>query len=406
MLSLTASFVLSVAAAVHAQTFTVLHNFTGGSDGSGPQTGLTMDRAGNLYGTACYGGTQANDCHITGGCGTIFELVRGGSGFIFRPLYQFQGFPTGDGATPQGRVIFGPEGALYGTTAFGGLQGNGCGSEQPGCGTVFKLTPPASICKSFTCNWQETQLYDFTGDENGDAPFGEIAFDAAGNLYGTTYAGGAGGGAAYQLKPAHGAWTLSVLARFESGIIPYGGAQLDQAGNVYLTTDMTALIYQLVPSGSSWILNLLHEFDGDMQYDQLAGVIVGPGGNLYGGTNTASPVVFQLNPSDGGWSYNTLYSFTGTGLSANLVMDSAGNLYGTTYGAGNGSYGSVFKLTPSAGGWTYTDLHDFTGGADGAYPLSSIVIDSAGNLYGTASSGGGNGCSLGFGCGVVWEITP
>lgn len=403
-----AMFFLAGASAAQAQTFTVLHNFTGGLDGSGPQTGLTIDRAGNLYGTARYGGTQANDCHITSGCGTIFELSRQGSGFIFRPLYQFQGFPSGDGANPLGRVIFGSDGALYGTTAFGGQNGDGCGSEQPGCGIVYKVSPPPTFCKSFTCNWDETILYSFTGDQNGDAPFGEIAFDTAGNLYGTTYAGGLGsGGAAYELTPAKGAWTLSVLARFESGTNPYGGVQLDQAGNVYLTTTLNEFVYQLAPSGSNWTLNTLYLFDeGDGIYDQLAGVIVGPGGNLFGGTNDQSPVVFELSPSGGGWSYNPLYSFSGGGLSANLVMDSAGNLYGTTYGGGQGNYGSVFKLAPSNGGWTYTDLHDFTGGSDGGDPLSSIVIDSHGNLYGTASIGGGDRCSLGFGCGVVWEITP
>ncbi len=398
---------LAIAPIAQAQTFTVLHNFTGGLDGANPYTGLTMDQAGNLYGTALYGGLQVNDCHITNGCGTVFELVREGSGFIFRPLYQFQGFPSGDGANPLGRVIVGPDGALYGTTAYGGRNAN-CGSDQPGCGTVFKLTPPPTFCKSFVCNWEETQLYNFTGLPDGDQPQGEIAFDAGGNLYGATYSGGGdgSGGTVYKLLPAQGSWTQSVLGIFESGLNPYGGVQLDPAGNVYGTTTLSEFVYQLVPFGSDWTLNTLYQFNDDGGiYGMLAGVIVGPGGNLYGGTSEASPVIFELSPSNGGWTYNTLYSFSTFGLSANLVMDSAGNLYGTTLGAGQ-SYGSVFKLTPSNGGWTYTDLHDFTNGSDGAYPYSSIVIDSAGNLYGTASSGGGDRCPPGIGCGVVWEITP
>ena len=402
---------LLFAVMAQAQTFTVLHKFTNGLDGAHPYTGLTIDRAGNLYGTAEYGGSQANDCHIVSGCGTVFELVHQGAGFIFRPLYQFQGFPSGDGANPQGRVIVGPDGALYGTTAYGGEDGS-CGDEEPGCGTVFKLTPPPTFCKSFTCNWEETQLYNFTGTGDGAGPSGEIAFDSAGNLYGTTYDGASEfGGTVYELTPAHGTWTLSTLAGFESGTNPYGGVQLDRAGNVYGTTELFGTAFQLLPSGSGWTLNNLYEFSyNGGGWDLAAGLIVGPGGNLYGGTaaGSPSPVIFELSPSNGGWTYNPFYTFSSTGLSANLVMDSTGNLYGTTLGDSEEQiYGSVFKLTPSDGGWIYTDLHDFTNGSDGALPYSSIVIDSAGNLYGTASSGGGDRCPpSGTGCGVVWEITP
>ena len=121
------SFLLTGMSAAHAQTFTVLHNFTGGLDGANPYAGLTMDRAGNLYGTSLHGGLQTDDCQITNGCGTVFELARQGGRFIFRPLYQFQGFPSpsGDGANPLGRVIIGPDGALYGTTEFGGSNVDG-----------------------------------------------------------------------------------------------------------------------------------------------------------------------------------------------------------------------------------------------------------------------------------------
>jgi len=396
---------LLLSAVAQAQTFTVLHNFTGGLDGANPYTGLTMDRAGNLYGTALYGGLQVNDCHITNGCGTVFKLAKQGSGWIFRPLYQFQGFPSGDGANPLGRVIFGPDGALYGTTAYGGLTAEGCGTTQPGCGTVFKLSPPPTPCRSFTCNWEETQIYNFTGTPgDGIQPQGEIEFDAAGNLYGSTYVGGSAGGTVYKLTHVQGSWTQSVLASFLSGWNPYGGVQLDQAGNVYVTTTTNATVFQLVSSGAGWTLNNLHQFtDSYGVYDMLAGVIVGPGGNLYGGTTLelGGPVLYELSPSNGGWDYATLYTFSDYGLSANLVMDSAGNLYGTTFGSGRDRiYGSVFKLTPSNGAWTYTDLHDFTNSSDGAYPYSTIVLDPAGNLYGTASGGGV------YGNGVVWEITP
>lgn len=196
-----ALLLLSSASVAQAQTFTVLHNFTGGLDGASPYTGLTINRNGDLYGTTAYGGLLVNDCHITNGCGTIFKLARQGSGFIFHPLYQFQGFPSGDGASPQGRVIIGADGALYGTTPAGGDSGQDCGV---GCGTVFKLTPPPNFCQSFSCTWKETILYHFTGGTNGAGPLGELAFDGAGNLYGSTFGGGTGGefgGIVYELTP-------------------------------------------------------------------------------------------------------------------------------------------------------------------------------------------------------------
>jgi uncharacterized repeat protein (TIGR03803 family) len=408
MLSLLCAGIFAMLPWAQAQTLTVLHNFSGGEDGANPYAGLTMDRAGNLYGTALHGGLQTLDCQTTNGCGTVFELARQGAGFIFRPLYQFQGFPSpsGDGANPLGRVIIGPDGALYGTTEYGGSNVDGCGGEVPGCGTVFRLSPSATICKSSTCNWEETKLYNFKGAPDGEQPLGEIAFDVAGSLYGATYYGGArDGGTVYELTPAQGSWTQFLLVGFDAGENPYGGVQLDHAGNVYGTAVLEGTAFELVPSGSGWTLHNLFDFQVGGPFGLVAGLLVGPSGDLYGGTanGNPNPVLYELSPSNGGWSYNTLYTLSGPnccGLSANLVMDSAGNLYGTTLGNFDGNYGSVFKLTPSDGGWTYTDLHDFTGGSDGGYPYSSVVIDANGNLYGTTSAGGANGD------GVVWEITP
>ena len=144
--------------------------------------------------------------------------------------------------------------------------------------------------------------------------------------------------------------------------------------------------------------------------DPWAGLIIDPSGNLYGtttgGGSGSGGTVFELTPANVGWTFKTLYSFSGNGggPSDKLVMDAAGNLYGTTYIDGAYGYGTVFKLTPSNGGWTYTSLHDFTGGSDGANPISSLVFDANGNLYGTASQGGTGNCP--GGCGVVFEITP
>lgn len=409
--------ILTIVPAGNAQTFTVLHNFTGGLDGANPHTGLTMDRAGNLYGTAQYGGSQDNDCHITNGCGAVFKLARGGSGWIFTPLYQFQGFPSGDGSQPFGRVIIGRDGSLYGTTVVGGRSGQGCGV---GCDTVFKLSPQPTTCKSFLCGWQETLVYSFTGaPDDGASPQGEIAFDAAGNLYGATAgAGNSERGTVFELTPSQGGWTETVFYNFQGGLDgshPLGGVALDQAGNLYGTTDVggegdSGTVFQLAYSGSGWMLNSLHSFGlGNDGIEPVAGVILDQSGNLYGATGNGTPngdaVVFEMSPSNEGWTYNILYTFVqsyGGGPAANLVMDAAGNVYGTTIGAGETGnlFGNVFKLTPSNGGWIYTDLHDFTGGADGAAPYSSVVIDSNGNLYGTATVRGANNL------GVVWEITP
>ena len=113
---------------------------------------------------------------------------------------------------------------------------------------------------------------------------------------------------------------------------------------------------------------------------------------------------FEFSPSGGGWNFSVLHSFSGTegreGPIAGLTMDANGNLYGTTFLDGAFGFGNVFKLTKSNGSWNYASLHDFSGGADGGGSYGTVLIDAAGNLYGTAMGGGATGD------GVVWEITP
>src|SRR5579863_561468 len=149
---LSAALVIVLSAALsqstQAQTYQVLHTFTGGLDGQVPFSGLTLDRGGNLYGTASQGGDLT--CDAPFGCGTAYRLKPTGSNWTFSPLYNFTGGTDGNG--PESRVIFGPDGALYGTTDTGG--GSGCGGI--GCGTVFKLQPPATFCHSVFCSWTET----------------------------------------------------------------------------------------------------------------------------------------------------------------------------------------------------------------------------------------------------------
>ncbi len=171
---------LGTAVAAQAQTLTVLHAFTGAADGANPVgSGLSIDRAGNLYGGTGDGGLQGSQCLGGLTCGTIFKLTRRSSGWTFDTLYSFHG---SDGATPDAPLVFGPDGAIYGTTFYGGT---GCSN---GCGIVLRLQPPPTFCASVSCPWTQTVLYQFTGDDDGSEPgFGALSFDPAGNTYGCKF---------------------------------------------------------------------------------------------------------------------------------------------------------------------------------------------------------------------------
>ncbi len=389
---------------LHAQSYSVIHNFTGGPDGANPFAGLTIDAAGNLYGTAFAGGS---------GYGTVFELTSMGSDWVVKPLYRFSG--GDDGAGPSAKVVFAPDGSLMGSTSAGGMGGCINQGGYFGCGIVFKLLPPLHVPASFAASWTSTALFRFSGDD-GAYPQGDLAFDQAGSIYGTTINGGSAGyGVVYQLTPSGGGWTENLVYQprgRSDGQYPWGGVIIDASSNLYgvFANNGPAgygAVYCLRPSGSGWTESTLHGFSyGHDGAIPEGGLIMDQSGNLYG-TTVHDPVgggtAFELSPSGDGWSYNFIYGFTGgidLGPSDKLAMDPAGNLYGTTFADGPYNYGTVFKLSRSQGGWTYTALHNFTGGSDGANPISSLVFDSNGNLYGTASRGGSNGL------GVVFEITP
>ena len=397
----TISFLI-LASAAQAQSFAVLHSFTGRADGAFPEAGLTIDTHGNLYGTANQGGSGVCPPEDSG-CGVVFRLAHAGTGWIFTPIYAFQG--NSDGAGPYGRVIFGPDGALYGSTVGGGSTN--CLS---GCGTVYQLRPRTS-CASALCPWRETVLYRFQGDPH-DAyyPTGDVAFNSAGALFGTTYIGGPGGpGAVYQLTPSGGGWTESLAYSFrgqEDGGNPYGGVVFDNSGNMYVSAVAGGSYYngalvELSPSGSGWAEHTLYDFqNGSDGSSPFAGLMM-VNGSLYG-TTLLGPnnrgTAFQLTPSGDGWSFDTINDLpNGYGPFGSLVADAAGNLYGTTQG-GSGDDGTVFKLTRSGGGWDQTVLHHFSGG-DGNTPLG-LVLDASGNIYGTTSTGGA------YDKGVVFKIAP
>lgn len=388
----------------HAQTLTVLHNFTGGVDGQYPHT-ATFDAAGNLYGTTQNGGTHQRNCGSTG-CGTVFKLSQRSSGWVLSTLYNFTG--GSDGWYPDSGPTFGPDGSLYGTTPNGGNQ-----SCREGCGIVYKLQPPATVCRSISCPWNETILHTFTAGTDGAIPSSTVSFDSAGNLYGTTLEGGTamycngGCGVVYELTPSGGGWIDSILYAFAGGVdgeFPQDGVVMNNAGDLFGTSDgptpngTPGAVYELTPSGSGWSKSFYYVFQGTNNGAEPLGLIIDASGNLYGGTQMGGPegggTVYELTPGGSGpnfillYALSTIVQFGISGPDAPLTMDAAGNLYGTTGNDGRYGMGSVFKLTPSLGSWTYTSLHDFTGGDDGAYPVGPVLLDSQGNVYGTALTGG------------------
>jgi uncharacterized repeat protein (TIGR03803 family) len=383
----------------HAQAFTVIKNFSGGGDGADPRAGLTKDAAGNFYGTTREGGRY--------GFGTVFKLAQNGPTWILTPIYSFAG--GNDGAYPDAKVVFGPQGGLYGSTSVGG--GTSCGGS--GCGTIFRLTPPASACKSAICTWNETVLYRFMGGSDGEGPsYSDLIFDSAGNMYGTTRFGGgmADAGTVFQLM--NGTWTENVIHTFgqaTDGANPNSGVIFDNVGNLYGTTYFggtsgVGTVYQLTPSGPGWTENVLYNFQGlDDGEVPACGLTFDPMGNLFGATAAAGAngggTFFELTGGD--WMFGVLYPFSsGTGPYASLTIDAAGNFYGTTFAGGAFGFGSVFKLTYSGGSWTSSTLHDFTGGNDGANPQSTPVFDAVGNLYGTTRAGGA------YGNGTIFQLAP
>jgi uncharacterized repeat protein (TIGR03803 family) len=405
------AFTAALTRSVQAQTFTLIHTFTGRGDGANPYAGLTMDAAGNLYGTTAQGGGKGCGGN---GCGTVFKLSHKGSDWVLTPLYSFAG--GYDGAEPYAGVILASNGSLYGTTGSGG--GSGCSSN--GCGTVFSLRPAAHACPNVLCPWTETVVDRFEGGNDGEFPYSELTEDQSGNLYGTCIEGRSWGfGTVFQLTLSNGIWVENTLYAFQGlsdGKIPspYAGLIFDSSGNLYGTTlygsNGYGSVYELSPSNGGWALTTLYGFSGNDGNQPYGGVTFDNAGHLYGTTYWGGSynygVVFELTPNpNGSWMYTSLYDFTGGGNGvggpvATLAWDAAGNLYGTTQKDGAYGAGNVFKLAPSNGGWVYTDLYDFTGGNDGAFPYSKLVLDVNGNLYGTTYQGGT------YNQGVVWQITP
>jgi len=406
-----------------AQTFQVLHTFTGGAGGYYP-TSVITDGAGTLYGDTSYGGNYVSSCNYFGtptGCGLVFKMSLHGSSWIFDPLASFA---ETNGYQPQQAVTVTPNGTLLGTTFYGGPGGPECHYFGPGCGTIFQLQPPASFCQSFSCPWTVTEVHQFVGGpSDGQFPnLGGFTMDAAGNYFGTAENGGTfGDGMVYELSPTGHGWTMSQVFNFGNvytdGAFPVGGVVFDRFGNLYGVTvqggNHEGAVYQLSPSASGWNIHLIHAFNPDTDGASPFGApVMDSAGNIYGTTLSYGPnnggTAWEASPSNGGgWRFSVLYAFSGgEGPDGGLLMDRAGNLYGAILSGGAYGYGAAFKLSPGNGGWTYTSLHDFTGGSDGGGPLSNFSMDANGNLFGVAGYGGESTQECVSGCGVVFEITP
>jgi uncharacterized repeat protein (TIGR03803 family) len=329
-----------------------VHEFRGKGDGSNPQAGLIADVAGNFYGTSAAGGGGAGCNNGKSGCGTVYKITNRGKEKV---LYAFQG--GCDGALPFGGVVEDLQGNLYGTTSFGGV----CNSNE-GYGTVFKLSP----------NGSETVLYAFQGSSDGEGPIGNLTLDSSGNLYGTTEfggdtaaCGGLGCGVVFKVTPSGQETVLYAFQGSTDGFYPLAGVVMDRTGNLFGTAA-----------------------EGGSQSS-----------NCFDGCGT----VFKIAPEG---TETTLYAFQGGTDGwlprSGLMLDSQGNLYGTTSGSAGGNAGTVFEVAPNG---SESVLYSFQGGSQGSVPWAGVVMDGSGNLFGTTSSGGGHGCKMYGGCGIIFELT-
>ena len=359
-----------------AQTYTVIHSFSGTPDAATPYAGLILDSAGNLYGTTYAGGTL--------GRGAVFKIDKSGNEIV---LYSFSG---PDGAQPYGGLVRDSAGNLYGTTSTGGVFLY--------YGTVFKLDTTG----------KETVLHNFGTLPDAEFPRASLTLDSSGNLYGTTpVAGPADYGVVFKIGTSGKETFLHAFGvyPYSDGTLPEGALIRDAAGNLYGTCSSggagSGTVFKIDKTGK---FTVLYTFTGEPDgVDPYSGLVRDGAGNLYGTTYSGGTLnlgtVFKV---DSAGNETVLHSFAGHPADganplASLTTDPAGNLYGTTYLGGAAGYGTVFKLDPLG---NETVLYSFTGGTDGGNPYAGLVRDPIGHLYGTTQLGGA------YGFGVVFKITP
>jgi uncharacterized repeat protein (TIGR03803 family) len=364
---------------MQAQSESVLYNFcsiSGCNDGGLPNGPLTVGWYGNFYGATQeaftnYGVVFGLYPEPAGGCDTGSNAGNGWCEFV---LYSFCSIALcADGAEPKGNVAylnahFNRPGNLYGTTSGGGANLSSLcvtASGGTGCGTVFEifsepLTPPGCPSGSNQGNggWCETVLYNFCSLSNcadGIFPSGNLVEDSAGNLYGTVANG------VFELSPnGGGGWNETLI--YQPSISVQPGLAIDAAGALYGAT--LEYVFKLSLSQDTWVAQNIHTFSG------------GSDGRIPNGPP---------------------------------AVDSAGNVYGTTYDGGSRNHGTVWKLIPvstgqNEGTYSETIVYSFTGEETGQYPGGGVTLDSSGNIYGTTTNGGGKECSLSDGCGTVFKL--
>jgi uncharacterized repeat protein (TIGR03803 family) len=383
----------------------VLHDFT---TQEGPASGVTMDRAENLYGTTNAGGGN--------GYGLAYKLARAAD-WRFQPMYSFLGGSSGGHPTDS---IVGPDGGLYGVALGGPPNCNG-----GYCPLVFNLKPSATVCFTALCGWTGNVIYQFTSTADGWGPGTVGGFDSAGNLYGTTeYGGDYGYGTVFKLMRSGGIWTKTVLYSFLGG--KRGGAPtqvlVGNDGNLYGLAGggiySGGIVFQLTPAGQGWTQSILHQFTGGDDGSYPSYLVQDSSGNLYGTSMTLgqdAATIFMLDRSGGTWAFSTYhihYPYGNYQFLANLTVDSTANLYGTGYGITGcqgsqcnaspddtyNSFAYIFKASHGSSGWQYRELA-FFGNIN--FPASGpLAIDAEGNLYGTTTS-----CGL-HNAGTVWQLSP
>jgi uncharacterized repeat protein (TIGR03803 family) len=369
------------------------------AEGEYADTDLETDSAGNIYGTTVLGGDF--------GGGTVFQLSPTPTGWVHTVLYSFTG--GADGGEPYKGVSLDREGNLYGTAVTGGS-----GSCEGGCGVAYKLTNSGGT-------WTQTVIHAFTGGDDGSGPGARLTVDTSGNVYGMAPTGGLYGlGTIYKLnQEQNGAWNLTVLHAFTGGAdgaTGSAGRMILRRGRLYGAataggTYGSGVVFEIALRGrGGWNFRTIYSFrgqpDGSFPYGAL---LFDRRGNIhgttyYGGANGIG-AVYELTPrAIGEWNESVLYSFQegsdGNSPISNLVSDNVGNLYGTTSEGGLGS-GTIFKLSPiGSGQWVETVVHAFQGPPDGAFAYNGMVVDRFGNFYGATVHGGDNND------GAIYKFTP